>query len=138
MQEISQETASYSERQLLFGLFADEGLDRIVALSKGVDSGERLLEKYYGHPVNAVDFIIGAGQPVIWDVPLLDINKASLYFLQAPTFCLNQNTLRKILYDHLYQRVNDSQHFENASGQVWNNYKVLGTGQQTGNGWVAQ
>lgn len=137
LQRIIRETAHYTKYKLLFGLFADEGLDKITVLAKTVDTGEALLCQYYGQLIQPVDLIIGSGQPATWDLPLLDINKASLYFLQAPTFCLNRHILRHILYDHLYQRVNDDSLYEDLSPQAWQDFKVLGIGQQTNKGWVA-
>lgn len=131
------ETAHYTGHKLLLGLFADEGLENIAALAKEVRTGEALLNRYYGQPAGPVDLIVGSGQPAIWDLPLLDVNKASLYFVQAPTFCLTQRDLRQILYDHLYQRVNDDGLYDHLSPQAWQNHKILGLGQQTGQGWVA-
>jgi hypothetical protein len=132
-----EETANYTKRKMIFGVFADEGLDRISTLAKGVNKGEMLLVTYYGQPVGQVDLIIGSGQPVIWDLPLLDLNKAGLYFLQAPTFCLDQIGLRRILDDRLYQRVNDDDLYQDMLDQVWQDYSVLGLGQQTRIGWQA-
>jgi len=137
LQQVVKETAHYTKHKLLFGLFADEGLDNIVTLAKQVESGEGLLRHYYGQPVDPVDLVIGSGQPGIWDVPLLDINKASLYFLQAPTFFLDKATLREVLYDYLYQRVNDDDLYEDISVQAWQGLRVLGLGQQSQQGWVA-
>jgi hypothetical protein len=68
---------------------------------------------------------------------LLNINKASLYFLQAPTFCLNSPTLRRILYDHLFVRVNDDELYYDLPDDEWREYAVLGLGQFTRKGWVA-
>ncbi len=137
LQEVITETAPYGKHSLLFGAFADEGLNRIITLSKDINQGDALLRNYYGQPVGPVELIIGSGQPVIWDLPLLDINQAHLYFLQAPTFCLDQPTLRKILYDYLYQRINDDALFDNLSAQTWQDFKVLGLGQKTDKGWTA-
>lgn len=131
------ETACYVKNKLVLGAFADEGLDNIVRLAKEVDTGEALIKKYYGQLIKPVDLIIGSGQPAIWDLPLLDVNKASLYFLQAPTFCLNPETLRRILYDHLYQRVNDDEALTVPIGQLRQRSKVLGIGEQTEYGWSA-
>lgn len=131
------ESAVYTSRRLFLGVFADRYLDNITALAKTVDTGEALLQAYYGQPVGPVNLIIGSGQPAIWDVPLLDINKASLYFLQAPTFCLEQVTLRRILYDCIYERVNDDELYDHLTPQTWLNCKVLGIGQQTSKGWIA-
>ena len=131
------ETSGYTKHKLLLGAFADEGLDNIVALAKSVSQGEELLNRYYGQPVGPVDLIIGSGQPAIWDLPLLDINKASLYFLQAPTFCLDKEMLRQILYDHLYQRINDDELYNDLTTQEWRRAEVLGIGQRTEKGWSA-
>lgn len=137
MQDVVDETAHHTKNKLLLGVFADDGLDGIVNLAKTVNSGERLLSQYYGQSVDPVDLVIGSGQPVIWDVPLLDINKASLYFMQAPTFCLNRTKLREILYDILFERVNDDDLITDLSESDWRNYDILGVGQQTSRGWVA-
>jgi hypothetical protein len=96
------------------------------------------LNRYYGQPVGPIDLIIGSGQPAIWDLPLLDINKASLYFLQAPTFCLSREILRKILYDHLYQRINDDELYDNLPAETWRRVEVLGIGRRTEKGWHAE
>jgi hypothetical protein len=128
MNELMEETRQHTKHKLVLGVFADEGLDRIVALSKNVKHGEELLGAYYGQPVGAVNLIIGSGQPVIWDLPLLNINKASLYFLQAPTFCLDKNILRRIFYDHLYQRVNDEELDGNVNAQLWQDFEIIGLG----------
>ncbi len=130
-------TSHYTQRSLLMGAFADEGLDRIISMAKEVNRGEELLAHYYGQPVGPVDLIIGSGQPIIWDIPLLDINKASLYFMQAPTFCLDKATLRSILYDHLYHRINDDDLYDNLEIQEWSRLEVLGLGQRTPKGWIA-
>jgi hypothetical protein len=129
-------TAHFNRHSLLMGAFADEGLDRIISMAKEVTRGEELIHQYYGQPVGPVDLIIGSGQPVIWDIPLLDINKASLYFMQAPTFCLDKITLRSILYDHLYHRLNDDDLYDNLEIQEWSRLEVLGLGQRTPKGWV--
>lgn len=134
---LAAETGGYSRRQLLFGVFADEGLDNIVRLAGRVNRGEELLEGYYGQPLGPVDLIIGSGQPVIWDLPLLNINKAALYFLQAPTFCLNRESLRQILFDCLYQRLNDDDLYDNLTIEAWEGGKILGIGQRTEKGWIA-
>jgi hypothetical protein len=134
---LTKETQGYTRHKLLFGVFADEGLDRVVSLARQVNDGEALLTAYYEQPITPVNFVIGSGQPVIWDLPLLDINKASLYFMQAPTFYLNQPMLQSILYDYLYCRVNDDALYEDLSEQRWQKYQVIGIGQQTQGGWIA-
>lgn len=130
-------TSRYRKRRLLLGVFADEGLDSIVAMAKQVHHGNELLRRYYGQPVGPVDLILGSGQPAIWDLPLLDLNKANLYFMQAPTFCLDEQTLRQVLYDHLYARINDDELYNNLSEKEWRRYDVLGIGHQTRKGWIA-
>jgi hypothetical protein len=134
---IAQETRHYTQHSLLFGVFADRPWDHLLTLAKKVQRGEELLHRYYGQPVDPVDLIIGSGQPAIWDLPLLDLNKASLYFIQAPTFCLKQETLRRILYDHLYQRLNDDELYSDLTPQEWATPEVLGLGQRTRKGWIA-
>jgi hypothetical protein len=137
LENLVAETARYKQHKLLFGIFADEGLNRITTLARQATDGQALLSAYYGQSVSAVNFIIGSGQPAIWDLPMLDINKASLYFLQAPTFCLDQQTLRRILYDHLFIRVNDDEVPTQVSTQRWQPYQILGMGEKTEMGWTA-
>lgn len=137
LNELIAETGHYTRHKLLLGVFADEGLDTIVSLARTVDRGQELVARYYGQAVAPLDLIIGSGQPAIWDLPLLDINKASLYFLQSPTFCLDREMLRQILYDHLYERVNDDQLYDSLPGQAWEEAEILGIGQRTGKGWIA-
>lgn len=134
---LMEETRQHETHKLLLGAFADEGLERIVKLAKSVTGSEELLKHYYGHEIGPIDLIIGSGQPAIWDLPLLDINKASMYFLQAPTFCLNKETLRRIFYDHLYERVNDDELYQDLPVQAWQKFNVLGLGQHTQKGWIA-
>lgn len=137
LSKLAAETSSYTRRKLLLGVFADEGLDNIVSLARHANRGEALLEGYYGQPVGPVDLIIGSGQPVIWDLPLLNINKANLYFLQAPTFCLNREALRQILFDCLYQRINDDKLYDDLTTEAWRKVEILGIGQRTEKGWIA-
>jgi hypothetical protein len=138
LKQIEKSTQHYTKHKLLFGVFADEGLDHIVAMAREARGGEDLLQRYYGQPIGPVDLIVGSGQPAIWDLPLLDINKANLYFLQAPTFCLDKATLRRILYDHLYQRINDDASYHKLKMQEWGGFEVLGLGQRTRKGWIAR
>lgn len=135
--DVAEETRRNTAHSLLFGVFADGNLSQIVTLAQEVEGGDHLLEKYYGQPVSPVGIVVGAGQPAVWDIPLLNINQASLYFLQAPTFCLNSPTLRNILYDHLFMRVNDDELYDDVSGDEWKEFAVLGLGQFTRKGWVA-
>jgi len=131
------ETERYTRRRLLLGVFADGDLEQIVSLAQQLKPGQDLRQQYYGQPVGPVDIIVGSGQPAIWDLPLLDINKASLYFLQAPTFCLDQEALRRILYDHIYRRVNDDQLYEDLTPQEWRGFEILGLGKRSRKGWIA-
>ena len=137
LMSLTEETQNYTRHKLLFGVFADEGLDRIVSLAQQITDGDALMTAYYGQPVAPVNLVIGSGQPAIWDLPLLDINKASLYFMQAPTFYLDQRMLRSILYDYLYHRVNDEAIYEGLSEQYWQRYQVIGLGKQSQGGWIA-
>jgi hypothetical protein len=45
--------------------------------------------------------------------------------------------LREMLYDHLYQRKNDDELYENLPADNWQDFKVLGVGRQTYQGWEA-
>lgn len=134
---LMRETQRFSRHRLLIGLFADEGLDRISGIASEARDGCELLRRYYGVDVAPINVVIGSGQPAIWDIPLLDINKASIYFMQAPTFCLTEGKLRRILYDHLFLRRNDDELHTNLKGEIWKRYSVVGLGRRTRQGWVA-
>ncbi|MFQ5612285.1 MAG: hypothetical protein ACE5H9_09155 [Anaerolineae bacterium] len=139
LDDIAHSTRQHTDRNLLIGLFADRALDDIVSLAKGCQSGQDLVERYYGLSVPAIDFVVGSGQPALWDIPLLDFNQASLYFLKAPTFFITREVVRRILHDHLFERLPD----DNVGAffpqsQKWNSEEVLGVGQRTPLGWVAQ
>jgi hypothetical protein len=137
LQELISETNHYTRYSLLFGVFADAALDYIVSLAQTAHQGDDLLRQFYGQPIGPINLIVGSGQPVIWDLPLLDINKANLYFIQAPTFCLDKQSLRHILYDHLYQRSNDEELNGNGSSYEWREVEILGLGQRSQKGWIA-
>jgi hypothetical protein len=96
-----------------------------------------LLHQYYGQPIGPIDVVLGSGQPALWDVPLLDVNRANLYFLQAPTLCLDRVTLRRILYDHLYLRTDDDEPDQDLDAREWGDPRVLGLGRRTRRGWIA-
>ncbi|MFQ5576318.1 MAG: hypothetical protein ACE5G8_04940 [Anaerolineae bacterium] len=138
LQDVIAETAPYTRRRLLFGLFADHAAGQIVRLAQSAGTGSDLLTRYYGQPAGPVDLVVGSGQPAIWDLPLLDVNRASLYFLQAPTFCLGQPDLRRILYDHLFERVDDDRLYDRVSDEGWDTIKILGIGRRTDQGWIAR
>ena len=57
--------------------------------------------------------------------------------MQAPTFILTEENLRKILYEHLYERRNDDEVQENLKAEDWEDYSTLGLGKNTSRGWVA-
>ncbi|SOJ56897.1 Diterpene synthase [Mycobacterium simulans] len=137
LSQLTEETHGAAKRRLLLGLFADEGLGRIASLAQAVPDGQHLVRAYYGVEIEPVNLMIGSGQPAVWDIPLLDINKASLYFMQAPTFCLTEERLRKILYDHLYERENDDASQGDLKLEDWTNYAILGLGKRTPRGWIA-
>jgi hypothetical protein len=135
---VTRATEKHERRYLLIGLFADRPLDDIVSLAKLCHNGQELIERYYGLPRASIDLIIGSGQPAIWDVPLLDFNRANLYFLKSPTFFLTRESLRQILYDHLFERVPDDNVTSLGSqSQDWELDAVLGIGKRTSLGWIA-
>lgn len=132
-------TERHTEHHLLLGLFADRALEDIVRLANDCHGGPDLIERYYGVDVPPIDLIIGSGQPALWDIPLLDFNRASLYFLKTPTFFITREMVRRILYDHLFERVPDD-NLESLPrhGQELVSQEVLGIGRRTPVGWVAQ
>jgi hypothetical protein len=137
LDSVMRATEHHTARQLIIGLFADRPLDDIVALANKCQTGSELIERYYGLGLPPVDLVIGSGQPALWDLPLLDINRASLYFLTAPTFFTTREMVRRILYDHLFERVaDDSIKSLPEENQVLLSHDVLGTGHRTPLGWM--
>ena len=133
--ELAAATQSHTAHRLLLGVFADREQARLYDLCRQADSAVAWLQQYYGQDIDPrVGLVIGSGQPAVWDIPLLDLNQASLYFMQAPTYSLDRLTLRRILYDHLFQRAADDPLYDTTTAPP-EPIPVLGIGHRTDTGW---
>lgn len=109
--EIVARTAGNKRHLFLGGLFADAPLkaiiqlvDRFKAQHGRLPDRRELVAAYYGEYVGPVDLYIGFDKPHVFDVPLLDLGEADLYFTVAPSPYLTAAQLRRILFDHLFSR----------------------------------
>jgi adenosine tuberculosinyltransferase len=150
--ELAQRTKSHTTRQLYFGLCANDPAERIAQI--GVEyfqahnrlPGKRdLVEAYYGQYIDPVSFFIGFDRPSAYDMPLIATGQEDLYFTVSPSPYMDTETLRSILYDHLYsRRINEE--YDELTPEDWrtltdfyrqNRHHVLGVGDSSarGNFW---
>jgi hypothetical protein len=125
-----------------WGVFAGSPLDdflrRSAALSAKLGrmpTAAALLEDYYAGPHVPVHIWIGHKRPSVYGVPFLLNSRTSLYFLQFPTPLLDRVTWRRMLYDAMYIRGNDSELFP---ADVQPEREILGLGELVDGCWVAQ
>lgn len=111
--EVVERTRSNDRHRLYWGF--NSGEDQITPILELAahyyrDHGqaptrERVVELYYGEPVEPVDIFISFNRPKTADLmpPLLE-GQADLYFTVGLSLDFSQPQLRSILYDHLYAR----------------------------------
>jgi hypothetical protein len=111
LERISNITINNSKRRLFFGLFANDATEQVGKLAidfylreKRYPDRTEIIRLYYGEYVEPATIYIGFEKPTVFDYTLLSLGNESLYFTVAPTPYLNSQSLRKILYDHLYRR----------------------------------
>ncbi len=111
LDRITRMTSDNQQLRLFFGLFANDATQAIaeksVELYKQtgqIPDRRDLVAAYYGEYVEPVSIFIGFDKPSVFDYPLLAMGEEDLYFTVAPSPYLNVNTLRIILYDHIYTR----------------------------------
>ncbi len=117
--EITQKTATNTERRLFYGVWADAATEIIAELSVKhfqnsgrTPSRQELIEEYYGEYVEKADIFIGFEKFNVFDYPMLGWGEESLYFTVAPSLYMNSNQLKNILYDYIYLRpVQDPDYF---------------------------
>ncbi len=107
----AERTRGHQRFRLFFGVFANDATQAVVEFSakyyqeRGSLPGRReLVEMYYGEYVEPVDFFIGFDRLSVFDMPLLATGEEDLYFTVSPSPYMDQNQLRRILYDHLFTR----------------------------------
>jgi tuberculosinol/isotuberculosinol synthase len=111
LDRITSRTRDNHGLRLFFGLFANDATQAIANYSidyfkqTGLVPDRRdLVISYYGEYVEPVSIFIGFDKPSVFDYPLLSVGEEDLYFTVAPSPYLDANTLRIILYDHIFLR----------------------------------
>jgi adenosine tuberculosinyltransferase len=109
--QITEQTKSYSRNRLFFGMFGNDATEQVAELSVRyfqehhcVPDRKTLVTLYYGEYVDPVNFFIGFDRFSAFDMPLLATGEEDLYFTISPSLDLSVRQLRQILYDHLYTR----------------------------------
>lgn len=148
-EELARRTASHRRHRLWLGLCAHDPAESVAEIAvhfhqaHGVPPDKRqIVEAYYGEYVEPVDMFIGFDRPTAFDMPLIAVGREDLYFTVSPSLYLDAETLRAILYDHLYsRRVNEA--YDQLSAQDWetlaqfyalNSHHVLGVGHRHASG----
>lgn len=147
-------TRNCSSHRLFFGVFAEDGVGPIAQLSidyfqKSGNAPDQnsLIKLYYGEAIPPATLFIGFGQFWVFDYPLLSNGAEDLYFTVAPSPYLNEESLRSILYDHLYRRLSKEPDYSALSTleRGWlrdfykrNSKKVFGTGKLFSGIWIPQ
>lgn len=108
---ITKRTAAHQRYRLFFGIYS---YDPMTAVSEiGVrfyrehgrlPEKREIVEQYYGEYVPPVALYIGSDRPRVFDFPVNATGQEDLYFMVQPSLCLDERTLRAILYDHLFMR----------------------------------
>lgn len=135
LEQAMEVTQSHNKKQLLIGLFADQPNDQITHLAQHLEAGQSILNAYYQTDLAPVDLVVGSGHPILWDLPLLNINQANLYFLQFPTYFLSPAHFRSILFDHLFVRTAGDDQYDQVDTP---SFQILGLGAQRPQGWIAE
>lgn len=110
-EQITARTATHDRHRLFFGVCAQDATETIADLTVryftahgSVPTRQQLIELFYGESVPPVDLFIGFGRFCVFDMPLLATGNEDLYFTVSPSPYLDAMQLRRILYDHLYNR----------------------------------
>jgi hypothetical protein len=106
------QTAGNGNRLVLYGLWAHDTVTAATSCAIAfyqahgrAPSREDLIEAYYGTPVPLPRIYIGVGKTKVYDIPLLESRRMSLYYAAAPTLDLKAGTLRAMLFDTLVARL---------------------------------
>lgn len=152
-EDLRRSTASHQRRRLFFGVCANDATRTVVEIGirfqkqhGRIPSRREIVEAYYGEYVPPVDLFIGFDRPAAFDMPLIATGSEDLYFTVSPSPYLDAQTLRAILYDHLYARRVDDRSYDKLSPRDWqamadfythNRRAVLGLGRkhQSGSFW---
>jgi hypothetical protein len=150
----SERTRTHSRYRLFFGIFGNDATQAIIEFSVNyyqhqgrLPEKRELIEMYYGEYVEPVSLFIGFDRFSVFDMPLIESGAEDLYFTISPSPYMNQNQLRRILYDHLYTRRVPDPEYATLSAQelqdLRNHYGkhpsyTLGIGELVHGIWVPQ
>ena len=144
-EELERRTAHHRRYRLFFGVCAHDPAETVAQIGVQVyeecgrlPDRRRIIEAYYGEYVEPVDLFIGFDRPSAFDMPLVATGNEDLYFTVSPSPYVDVQTLRLILYDHLYaRRVDDAEYALSARemetlGRFYrlNQHRVLGLGRK--------
>jgi tuberculosinol/isotuberculosinol synthase len=148
-EDLAQKTAAHQSHRLFFGVCAHDPAESVaeIGLHFHQEHGrlpdkQEIITAYYGEPVDPVDIFIGFDRPAAFDMPLIATGSEDLYFTISPSPYLTQQTLRAILYDHMYSR-HVSESYDKLSAESWktlaefytlNRHHVLGLGKRSADG----
>jgi tuberculosinol/isotuberculosinol synthase len=109
--QLTEQTQANDRARLFFGLFANDAAETVAELAidyyrehGSAPDKDTIVHLYYGEDVAPVDFFIGFDRFSAFDMPLIATGNEDLYFTVAPSLYLSAESLRRILYDHLYTR----------------------------------
>jgi tuberculosinol/isotuberculosinol synthase len=150
--DLEARTASHQRRRLFFGVCAHDAAESVAEIGirfhqeRGRPPSKReIVEAYYGEYLKPVDIFIGFDRLAAYDMPLIATGSEDLYFTVSPSPYLDGQTLRAILYDHLYARQVNDDVYHGLSEDDWetmeafyssNRHSVLGLGKRTRNGRI--
>lgn len=145
--ELARRTAHHQTYRLFFGVCAHDAAETVAGLGVRfyrqhgrLPDKREIVEAYYGEWIEPVDLFIGFDRPASFDMPLVATGREDLYFTVSPSPYMDAETLRGILYDHLYMRHVSEQYEDEQSRQQMGNFYalnrhcVLGIGRQMGDG----
>jgi tuberculosinol/isotuberculosinol synthase len=149
-EDLGARTSQHGSHRLFFGICAHDAAETVAAI--GVDfyrergrlpNKREIVEAYYGEYLPPVDLFIGFDRLAVFDMPLIATGSEDLYFTVSPSPYLGEQTLRSILYDHVFARRIDDANYEELSAEDWETLKefyalnrghVLGIGSRDVNG----
>ncbi|MFP4344046.1 MAG: hypothetical protein ACLFU8_05075, partial [Anaerolineales bacterium] len=145
--EVARRTSDHRSFRLFFGVCAHDATETVAEMgvcyfeSEGrLPDRREIVTAYYSEYVEPVDLFIGFDRPSAFDMPLVATGQEDLYFTVSPSPYMDAQTLRAILYDHLYAR-KVSESYENPSTlrdlaefYTLNRHNVLGVGKKSRDG----
>jgi adenosine tuberculosinyltransferase len=105
------DTRANGPRRLFFGVCANSALNHLLELAFAhqqetgmIPDLPALTRRYYSEDITPANLYLSCNKPAVFDVPLLIGDRTDLYFAVSPLLYLEQQSLRAVLFDHLYLR----------------------------------